>query len=76
MDVESPRFKVAAARRILHRAGLDPDDIAGQVALRADDERDCCWTSPMETFDVTTPDTVGLRRTDPDLFAFVDEREE
>jgi len=30
----------------------------------------------METFDVTTPDTVGLRRTDPDLFAFVDEREE
>lgn len=64
MDVESPRFKVAAARRILHRAGLDPDDMAGQVALRADDERDCYWTSPMETFDVTTPDTVVKLRFD------------
>ena len=57
MDLGSPQLTVAVARRILHRAGLDPNDMAGQVTIRADDGRHY-WTSPMETFDVTVPDSV------------------
>jgi L-fuculose-phosphate aldolase len=57
MDLESPQLKVAVARRMLYRAGLDPNDMAGQVTLRADDGRHY-WTSPMETFDVTVSESV------------------
>jgi L-fuculose-phosphate aldolase len=57
MNLDSPQLKVAMARRILHRAGLDPNDMSGQVTLRADDGRSY-WTSPMETFDVTVPGSV------------------
>lgn len=60
---ESPQFKVAAARRVLFRAGLDHDDMAGQVALRDEDDPGAYWTSPLETFDVTTPSSVALVRT-------------
>jgi L-fuculose-phosphate aldolase len=59
MDLDSPQLTVAVARRILHRAGLDPNDMAGQVTMRADDGRSY-WTSPMETFDVTVPDSVFM----------------
>jgi len=59
MDLDSPQLKVAMARRILHRAGLDPNDMAGQVTMRAADGRRY-WTSPMETFDVTVPDSVVM----------------
>lgn len=62
MSNESPQFsaqfKVAAARRILFRAGLDRDDMAGQVTLRDAEDPSTYWTSPLETFDVTTPDDV------------------
>jgi len=51
------RFKIAAARRILFRAGLDRDDIAGQVTARVLDE-DALWTTPLELFDETMPDHV------------------
>jgi L-fuculose-phosphate aldolase len=51
------RFKIAAARRILFRAGLDPYDIAGQVTARVDGE-DALWTTPLELFDETRPDHV------------------
>jgi len=62
------RFKIAAARRILFRAGLDRDDIAGQVTARVDDE-DALWTTPLELFDETMPDHVvkmpfGAKATD------------
>ena len=62
------RFKIAAARRILFRAGLDRDDIAGQVTARATGE-DALWTTPLELFDETMPDHVvkmrfGARATD------------
>lgn len=60
VQLESPRFKVAAARRILFRAGLDHDDMAGQVTLRDTEDPGAYWTSPLETFDVTTPDSVTL----------------
>ena len=58
VDEHSPQFKVAAARRMLYRAGLDPDDMAGQVTVRDRDDPTSYWTSPMETFDVTTPGSV------------------
>jgi len=51
------RFKIAAARRILFRAGLDRDDIAGQVTARVFGE-DALWTTPLELFDETMPDHV------------------
>jgi len=57
MDLDSPQLNVTVARRILYRAGLDPNDMAGQVTIRADDGRHY-WTSPMETFDVTVPGVV------------------
>ena len=57
MNLDNPQLKVAMARRILHRAGLDPNDMSGQVTLRADDGQSY-WTSPMETFDVTVPGSV------------------
>ena len=51
------RFKIAAARRILFRAGLDRDDIAGQVTAREAGD-DALWTTPLELFDETMPDHV------------------
>ena len=62
------RFEIAAARRILARAGLDPDDIAGQVTARAVDE-DAIWATPLGLFDDTFPDDVvklpfGTKTTD------------
>lgn len=39
MDLDSPQLTVAVARRVLYRAGLDPNDMAGQVTMRADDGR-------------------------------------
>jgi L-fuculose-phosphate aldolase len=51
------RFKVAASRRIMFRAGLDRDDVAGQVTARADGE-DAFWTTPLQLFDQTLPDDV------------------
>jgi L-fuculose-phosphate aldolase len=51
------RFKVAASRRIMFRAGLDRDDVAGQVTARADGEN-AFWTSPLQLFDQTLPEQV------------------
>lgn len=51
------RFEVAAARRILFRAGLDRNDIAGQVTARVAGA-DALWTTPLELFDETLPDHV------------------
>lgn len=51
-----PRFRVAAARRILARAGCE-SGIGGHVSMRAADEG--FWTSPLEYFDETTPDSVA-----------------
>jgi len=51
------RSKIAMARRILYRAGLDQDDIAGQVTARVNGE-DALWTTPLELFDETQPDHV------------------
>jgi len=72
MSAEEPfapiRFAVAASRRILAAAGLDRDDIAGQVTARAVDEQ-ALWTSPMDLFEATLPEHVvkvpfGARSTD------------
>ena len=54
---EDVKFKIAAARRILFRAGLDRDDIAGQVTARAEGD-DALWTTPLELFDETLADHV------------------
>ncbi len=51
------RFKVAASRRIMFRAGLDRDDVAGQVTARVDGE-DAFWTTPLQLFDETLPEDV------------------
>jgi L-fuculose-phosphate aldolase len=57
MEVDDIRFKVAASRRIMFRADLDRDDVAGQVTARARDE-DAFWTTPLELLDETLPEHV------------------
>jgi L-fuculose-phosphate aldolase len=56
MDRNDPRFRVAAARRMLARADCD-SGVAGHVSERADGE-DAFWVSPFGYFDETTPDMV------------------
>lgn len=51
------RLEVAAARRILAAAGLDRDDIAGQVTARVHG-RDAVWSSPLDLFEATRPEHV------------------
>ncbi len=51
------RYEIAAARRIMAAAGLDRDDIAGQVTARAGGE-DALWTTAMDLFDATQPEHV------------------
>lgn len=55
--MNSLAFQVAAARRMLAAAGLDPHDIAGQVTARAPGEP-ALWTSTMDLFEATTPSEV------------------
>ncbi|HEV8296160.1 MAG TPA: class II aldolase/adducin family protein [Acidimicrobiales bacterium] len=56
MDEKDPRFKIAAARRILARGGCE-STVAGHVSARAEGE-DAFWVSPFEYFDETTPEHV------------------
>ncbi len=51
------RLEVAASRRILAAAGLDRDDIAGQVTARVEGA-DAVWTSPLDLFEATRPEHV------------------
>ncbi|MGE4243622.1 class II aldolase/adducin family protein [Ramlibacter sp.] len=51
-----PRFRVAAARRMLARAGCE-SGIGGHVSMRAEDGASF-WTTPLEYFDETTPASV------------------
>jgi len=57
MDVDDIRFKVAASRRIMFRADLDRDDVAGQVTARVHGEH-AFWTTPLELLDETLPTHV------------------
>lgn len=56
MKIDDPRFKIAAARRILARNGCE-SAVAGHVSMRAAGE-DAFWITPFEYFDETTPDRV------------------
>ncbi|HZP31052.1 MAG TPA: class II aldolase/adducin family protein [Acidimicrobiia bacterium] len=56
MNADDPRFKVAAARRILARNGCE-SRVAGHVSMRAEGE-DAFWVTPFEYFDETLPDHV------------------
>ena len=56
MREDDPRFKIAAARRILAREGCE-SAVAGHVSMRAVGE-DAFWVTPFEYFDETTPDRV------------------
>src|ERR1700742_4918392 len=55
------RFRIAAARRILHREGCD-SNVGGHVSARASasDGPDAFWVTGFEYFDQTTPDRVCL----------------
>jgi L-fuculose-phosphate aldolase len=55
------RFRIAAARRILHREGCD-SNVGGHVSARAaaSDGEDAFWVTGFEYFDQTTPDRVCL----------------
>src|SRR6202035_914209 len=57
MDVDDIRFKVAASRRMMFRADLDRDDVAGQVTARAGGEH-AMWTTPLQLLDETRPEHV------------------
>jgi L-fuculose-phosphate aldolase len=55
--IESPHFRIAAARRMLYRAGLD-SQIGGHVSLRVPGE-DAFWVTPFQYFDETLPEHVS-----------------
>ena len=52
-----PRFQIAAARRILHREGLD-SQVGGHVSLRVPSE-DAFLVTPFQYFDETLPEHVS-----------------
>jgi len=56
-DLTSPHFRIAAARRMLYRAGLD-SQIGGHVSLRVPGE-DAFWVTPFQYFDETLPEHVS-----------------
>jgi L-fuculose-phosphate aldolase len=57
MDEKDPRFKIAAARRMLAREGCE-SQVAGHVSVRDDQDERAFWVTPFEYFDETTPDRV------------------
>ena len=61
--VDDPRFRIAAARRILYREGCD-SNVGGHVSMRVDGERSF-WVTGFEYFDQTTPE--GVSKLDYDL---------
>jgi L-fuculose-phosphate aldolase len=54
--VDDVRFRIAAARRMLHHEGCD-SNVAGHVSARADGET-AFWITPFQYFDETIPDDV------------------
>ena len=59
MDEKDIRFRIAAARRMLHREGCD-SNVGGHVSARSDVHDDAFWVTGFEYFDTTTPDRVCL----------------
>lgn len=57
VDESDPRFQIAAARRILHREGLD-SQVGGHVSLRVPGE-DAFLVTPFQYFDETLPEHVS-----------------
>lgn len=53
----SPHFRIAAARRMLYRAGLD-SQIGGHISLRVPGE-EAFWVTPFQYFDETLPEHVS-----------------
>jgi L-fuculose-phosphate aldolase len=53
---EDPRYRLAAARRILYRNGCD-SGVAGHTSMRVEGE-DAFWTFPMTSFDEALPEHV------------------
>jgi L-fuculose-phosphate aldolase len=53
------QWRIAAARRMLHREGCD-SNVGGHVSARADDRDGAFWVTGFEYFDTTTPDRVAL----------------
>ena len=56
IDTDDPRFRIAAARRILYRNGID-SQVAGHVSTRVPGE-EAFLVSPSEYFDETLPHHV------------------
>ena len=56
-DMSSPHFQIAAARRMLYRAGLD-SQVGGHVSLRVPGEQ-AFWVTPFQYFDETLPEHVS-----------------
>jgi L-fuculose-phosphate aldolase len=59
VDEKDIRFRIAAARRMLHREGCD-SNIGGHVSARREDVDGAFWVTGFEYFDTTTPDRVAL----------------
>lgn len=74
MDLRDPRFRVAAARRILHDEGCD-GGIGGQVSVRSVDD-DGFWVSPFGFFEETLPHDVQKMSFTCDLLPGGDQRRE
>jgi L-fuculose-phosphate aldolase len=59
VDQSDIRWRIAAARRMLHREGCD-SNVGGHVSARSDEHDDAFWVTGFEYFDTTTPDRVCL----------------
>ena len=51
------RWRIAAARRMLHREGCD-SNVGGHVSARAEDRDGAFWVTGFEYFDTTTPGRI------------------
>ena len=59
------RLKIAAAARMLAKAGCDPNDLTAQVSARSEDGDDAFWITPLEYCELTRPEhliMVGFDR--------------
>ena len=59
IDEKDVRFRIAVARRMLHREGCD-SNVGGHVSARSDDHDDAFWVTGFEYLDTTTPERVCL----------------
>jgi ribulose-5-phosphate 4-epimerase/fuculose-1-phosphate aldolase len=52
------RLKIAAAARMMAKAGCDPNDLTAQVSARTEDGDDAFWITPLEYCELVRPEDL------------------